>query len=119
MTGFGSFIWRGISEWNLRQLDIKRFRGKKRVLVALAPDRTDEAMQAFHRVFDREQDALERRDTEIFIEDHPEGPVHKRFECAPQEFKVLLVEKDGSIAYESSQVPSAATLMQRIGPRVV
>jgi hypothetical protein len=98
---FGSVVWRAISEGMLVANDIKRFRGKKRVLVALAPDRTHPEMEKFTRLYGPLKEKLEAIDTVIFVEDHPRGPVHDRLKCADGEFKFALIGFHGQTEMEA------------------
>ncbi|HYX36276.1 MAG TPA: hypothetical protein VE954_24495 [Oligoflexus sp.] len=92
-----SLIWRGISETMVARHDIKRFEGKKNVLVALAPDRTHPAMMEASRLYENWDD----KDWAFVKEDYPEGALHERFQCPPQEFRLYLVNRDGEVRGES------------------
>lgn len=102
MNGFlGSAIWRAASEGVLIHNDIKRFRGKKKVLVALAPDRTHPEMVKFTQAYGPLKDELEKHNTVIFVEDHPRGPVHERFHCTDDEFIFALVGYHGDVEMQA------------------
>jgi hypothetical protein len=95
-----SLVWRGISEAMLVRNDIKRFRGKKNVLVVLAPDRTHPGMVEAKRLYEQ----LTGEDWAFVKEDYPEGRLHERFQCPPQEFRVVVVDKEGEVRSETQRV---------------
>lgn len=102
MSSFlGSVIWRAISEGMLVANDIKRFRGYKKVLVALAPDRTHPEMIKFTEYFGPMKEELEAFNTVIFVEDHPRGPVHDRLRCGDTDFLFALVGYHGEVELQA------------------
>lgn len=94
MGGLSSFLWRGISEYLLVKQDIKRFRGKKNVIAVMAIDRNHPEFKRAERYFAR---IGSEGDVAFVTEDHPDGPLHTRFQCDDQAFCFALVDKQGKV----------------------
>jgi hypothetical protein len=106
-----SLIWRGVSELLLVQQDIERFRGHKAVLAIMSTDRN-------HPEFKKAQQAFaslnETDDLVLVAEDHPNGPLHDRFHCKPQEFCFALIDRDGNAVMRGNRVPSLQSVRMRL-----
>ncbi len=92
-------------------------RGKKHVLVVLAPDRTHPEFKAMFDNFSAvEKELDESYDLKVFFEDHPAGYLHEKFETPPQEFRWYLIDIHGDrIAQDQSAVSVSGVLDQLKG----
>jgi hypothetical protein len=106
-----SLIWRGVSEWLLEQQDIDRFRGHKAVLAIMSTDRN-------HPEFKKAQDNFanlnESDELVLVAEDHPNGPLHDRFHCKPQEFCFALIDREGNAVMRGNRVPTLQSVRERL-----
>jgi len=112
MSAFlSSIIWRGISEWLLVQQDIERYRGRKAVLAIMATDRNHPEFKRAERDF---AGLTESDDLVLVAEDHPNGPLHDRFHCKPQEFCFALIDRNGNAVISGKRVPSLESVRRRL-----
>ena len=116
MNGFlSSVIWRGISEYLLIKQDIKRFRGKKNVIAAMAVDRNDPEFKKAESYFE----GLDESGDFVFVkEDHPNGPIHERFACQPQDFCFAVVDKAGNIVTKVGRAMTLAEIIEKLPPKL-
>jgi hypothetical protein len=106
-----SIIWRGLSEWLLENQDIERFRGRKAVLAIMSTDRNHPEFKKAEQYFTE----LKKADDMVLVaEDHPNGPLHDRFHCKPQEFCFALIDRDGNAVMRGYRVPSLQSLRERL-----
>jgi len=111
MSGFlSSLIWRGISEKMLINQDIERFRGKKAVAAIMAIDRNHAEFKKAQKIF---ADLKDSDDLVLVTEDHPEGPLHERFHCQPQEFCFALVDKNGNDVMRGDHAPDSLSIVRQ------
>ncbi|WP_141735745.1 hypothetical protein [Oligoflexus tunisiensis] len=112
MSGFlSSLVWRGISEWLVVHHDIDRFRGRKAVLAIMATDRNHPEFQKAKQNF---ADLKAADDLVLVAEDHPNGPLHDRFHCKPQEFCFALIDREGNAVMRGDRVPSLQSVRARL-----
>jgi hypothetical protein len=98
-----SLLWRGVSEFLLAQQDIERYRGHKAVLAIMSTDRNH---PEFRTACERFKDLREDDQLVLVTEDHPNGPLHDRFHCKPQEFCFALIDRDGNAVMRGNRVPT-------------
>lgn len=110
-TFLSSLLWRGISEWLLVNQDIERFRGRKAVLAVMATDRNHPEFKKAEQYF---SDLKETDDLVLVAEDHPNGPLHDRFRCKPQEFCFALIDRNGNAVMRGERVPSLQAVRERL-----
>ncbi len=106
-----SLIWRGVSEFLLVQQDIDRFRGRKAVLAIMSTDRNHPEFKKAQQNF---ASLHEADDLVLVAEDHPNGPLHDRFRCKPQEFCFALIDRDGHAVMRGNRVPSLQSIRSRL-----
>lgn len=106
-----SLLWRGVSEFLLAQQDIERFRGHKAVLAIMSTDRNHPEFRKAQEVF---SELREADDLVLVAEDHPNGPLHDRFHCKPQEFCFALIDRDGNAVMRGNRVPTLQSVRMRL-----
>lgn len=90
-------------------------KGKKHVLVVLAPDRTHPAFEAMERTFsDVEQELDEIHNVRVFFEDHPGGFLHEKFDLSAQEFQWYLIDIHGNLVDQSDRAISVLDVLSRL-----
>ncbi len=90
-------------------------RGKKNVLVVLAPDRTHPVYQAMHESFTEvEKELDEIHNVRIFFEDHPGSFLHEKFNLGAQDFQWFLIDIRGNLLEHSDRNISVLSILNRL-----
>ncbi len=92
-----SVLWRSFSEGMYVFHDPDLLRGKKHVLIVLAPDRSHPAYEEALLVYEEALDQLEASDIAVRFEDHPGGLLHSKYECEPDAFRTYFFDKEGDL----------------------
>lgn len=88
-------------------------RGRNHALVALGPDRTHPCFERFVDTFETIEKELEDlHHVRLFLEDHPGGYLHEKFDCEPQEFHCYLIDREGNLLLDSKEPFSEQEVMQ-------
>ena len=108
---------RSLSEgiWMYLFQDSALQRGKKHVLVVLAPDRTDPNFDVMSKAFKAvEKELDEIHHLRIFFEDHPGGYLHEKFDLTAQQFAWYLIDIHGNCIGGSSEAISVADVLAQL-----
>ncbi len=98
----------------LAEDDIDRFQGDKAVIAIMAADRNHPEFKNARQYFSE----LEEKDELVIVaEDHPAGPLHEKFHCAPQEFCFALLDKSGNTVMRRDHIPTLAAVRESLVPR--
>lgn len=100
----------GIWMYLFQDSDLQR--GKKHVLVVLAPDRTDPGFEGMQQNFvNVEKELNETHDLRVFFEDHPGGFLHEKFDVPAQDFRWYLIDIHGNLLAHSDRVVSVREVL--------
>ncbi len=90
-------------------------RGKKSVLVVLAPERTHPAYQAMEESFSEvEKELDEVHNVKVFFEDHPGGFLHEKFDLGAQHFQWYLIDIHGKLVDRSDRAVSVLHVLNAL-----
>ena len=106
---------RSLSEglWVFRDPDLQQ--GTKHVLVVMAPDRANEYYRESQIAFGPIEEELDTvYDIKLYFEDTPDGYLHEKFSCAPDEFKAVVLDKNGDVRLFSNESISRDELMESL-----
>lgn len=104
---------RSLSEGMYVFKDPELQRGKNHSLIAVAPDRAHPYFEQFVDTFEGiEKELMDLHHVKLFLEDHPGGYLHEKFECKPQEFHCYLIHREGNLILERDVPFSEQDVMQ-------
>ena len=104
---------RSLSEGMYVFKDPELQRGKNHSLIAVAPDRAHPFFEQFVDTFEGiEKELMDLHHVKLFLEDHPGGYLHEKFECQPQEFHCYLINREGNLLLERDVPFSEQDVMQ-------
>ena len=90
-------------------------RGKKHVLVVLAPDRTNPGFDVMSKAFRAVEEELDEiHHLRVFFEDHPGGFLHEKFNVPAQQFIWYLVDIHGDEIARSDQPASVSDIVGQL-----
>lgn len=93
---------------------LAQYHWKHRVLIILAPTASDDSFATQKNAYERVRPEYNERDLVVLTESDGEGPLHRRFNVPAEEFRVLLIGKDGHTALERSKPVSNPDLFALI-----
>ncbi|MBC8103964.1 MAG: DUF4174 domain-containing protein [Cytophagales bacterium] len=95
---------------------LSRYRNRNRVLLIFAPSKEDPRYKKQDRLMSGEATGLKDRDLIRFdvLEQKGIVPLRERYGIRPGQFRVLLIGKDGSIAFSALRPVVASDLFGRI-----
>ena len=93
--------------------ELAPFRWKNRILVILSNSQSKE-LEGQQSIAASNDAGFKERDLIVLTETDPQGGLHRKFKVTAQDFRVLLIGKDGHVALERSTPITAEALFSVI-----
>jgi hypothetical protein len=101
------FVWIAITalfgQFSSMGIDLASYRFKSRLLVILSPDVRNAAYRSQEAEAQRYAQGYRERDLVVLSETEPNGELHQRFKLTGNNFRVLLIGKDGHVVLTEAE----------------